>query len=74
MADAIAAAVARLGADSAYAVRSSATAEDLPTASSAGQHDTYLNVVGAVEHATRLIRDGRRIRVHGTDGYVEIPA
>ena len=35
-----------LGADAAYAVRSSATAEDLPTASFAGQHDTYLNVVG----------------------------
>ncbi|QRP50910.1 phosphoenolpyruvate synthase [Amycolatopsis sp. FDAARGOS 1241] len=30
----------------AYAVRSSATAEDLPTASFAGQQDTYLNVVG----------------------------
>ena len=30
----------------AYAVRSSATAEDLPTASFAGQLDTYLNVVG----------------------------
>lgn len=28
------------------AVRSSATAEDLPDASFAGQHDTYLNVVG----------------------------
>src|SRR4029077_8310148 len=28
------------------AVRSRATAEDLPTASFAGQHDTYLNVVG----------------------------
>jgi pyruvate,water dikinase len=25
-----------------------------------------------VEHATRLIRNGERIRVHGTDGYVEI--
>jgi pyruvate,water dikinase len=25
-----------------------------------------------VEHATRLIRDGQRIRVNGTDGYVEI--
>ncbi|MGI8874119.1 MAG: PEP-utilizing enzyme, partial [Egibacteraceae bacterium] len=24
------------------------------------------------EHATRLIRDGQQIRVHGTDGYVEI--
>ncbi len=29
------------------AVRSSATAEDLPGASFAGQHDTYLNVLGA---------------------------
>jgi len=25
-----------------------------------------------VEHATELIRDGQQIRVHGTDGYVEI--
>lgn len=32
------------GKDKAYAVRSSATAEDLPTASFAGQQDTYLNV------------------------------
>jgi pyruvate,water dikinase len=30
-------------------------------------------VVG-VEHATHLIRDGQRIRVNGTDGYVEILA
>ncbi|MGJ7922570.1 phosphoenolpyruvate synthase [Neobacillus sp. LXY-4] len=30
----------------AYAVRSSATAEDLPHASFAGQQDTYLNIVG----------------------------
>src|SRR5579859_5789211 len=36
----------RLGEQAAYAVRSSATAEDLPAASFAGQHDTYLNVVG----------------------------
>ncbi|SFL48894.1 pyruvate, water dikinase [Paenibacillus sp. 1_12] len=34
------------GKDHAYAVRSSATAEDLPTASFAGQQDTYLNVKG----------------------------
>ncbi|MEU4315267.1 rifamycin-inactivating phosphotransferase [Nocardia sp. NPDC024068] len=39
-------ALTRLGAHDAYAVRSSATAEDLPTASFAGQQDTYLNVVG----------------------------
>ncbi|WP_115787132.1 PEP/pyruvate-binding domain-containing protein [Arthrobacter silvisoli] len=36
-----------LGPDAAVAVRSSATAEDLPFASFAGQQDTYLNVVGA---------------------------
>ncbi|MFS2186005.1 phosphoenolpyruvate synthase [Mucilaginibacter sp. Mucisp84] len=34
------------GGDYAYAVRSSATAEDLATASFAGQQDTYLNVIG----------------------------
>jgi rifampicin phosphotransferase len=33
----------------AYAVRSSATAEDLPTASFAGQQDTYLNIIGKEE-------------------------
>jgi pyruvate,water dikinase len=31
-----------------------------------------LPAVVGVEHATRLIRDGQRIRVHGTDGYLEI--
>jgi len=36
----------KLGERNAYAVRSSATAEDLPTASFAGQQDTYLNVRG----------------------------
>jgi pyruvate,water dikinase len=35
-----------LAAHTAWAVRSSATAEDLPTASFAGQQDTFLNVVG----------------------------
>jgi pyruvate,water dikinase len=39
--------IARLGERDAYAVRSSATAEDLPTASFAGQHDSYLNITGA---------------------------
>ena len=46
LAAAITGAVARLGEHAAYAVRSSATAEDLPAASFAGQHDTYLNIVG----------------------------
>src|SRR3546814_3696523 len=48
--DAVAAEVRRaladLGEDAAWAVRSSATAEDLPGASFAGQQDTFLNVVG----------------------------
>lgn len=35
-----------LGEKNAFAVRSSATAEDLPTASFAGQQDTYLNIIG----------------------------
>src|SRR5439155_22096705 len=46
LAAAITRALARLGEHAAYAVRSSATAEDLPTASFAGQQDTYLNVMG----------------------------
>jgi phosphoenolpyruvate synthase/pyruvate phosphate dikinase len=46
LAAAITHSVARLGQQAAYAVRSSATAEDLTTASFAGQQDTYLNVVG----------------------------
>ncbi|MEK5416817.1 phosphoenolpyruvate synthase [Paenibacillus sp. FSL L8-0708] len=36
----------QLGDEHAYAVRSSATAEDLPHASFAGQQDTYLNIIG----------------------------
>ncbi len=42
----IARVLAGLGEKDAYAVRSSATAEDLPAASFAGQQDTYLNVTG----------------------------
>src|SRR5215471_16500048 len=56
LAAAITGSVTRLGAQAAYAVRSSATAEDLPTASFAGQHDTYLNVVGLaaiLQHVSR---------------------
>src|SRR5215213_2104540 len=48
--------LARLGEQAAYAVRSSATAEDLPTASFAGQQDTFLNVVGPaaiLQHVSR---------------------
>jgi rifampicin phosphotransferase len=46
----------RLGEQAACAVRSSATAEDLPSASFAGQYDSYLNVVGpeaVLEHVSR---------------------
>jgi pyruvate,water dikinase len=56
LATAITLALARLGEQAAYAVRSSATAEDLPTASFAGQQDTYLNVVGPaaiLQHVSR---------------------
>ena len=39
----------KCGANAAVAVRSSATAEDLPTASFAGQHESFLNVRGEDE-------------------------
>jgi len=39
-------AINKIGSDSYYAVRSSATAEDLAFASFAGQQDTYLNIKG----------------------------
>src|SRR5215218_9697516 len=57
VAAAITLALAPLGEHAAYAVRSSATAEDLPTASFAGQHDTYLNIVGTaavLAHVSRV--------------------
>ena len=44
--DEIAAFLSRAGDKDAFAVRSSATAEDLPVASFAGQQDTYLNIIG----------------------------
>ncbi|HEY7236093.1 MAG TPA: rifamycin-inactivating phosphotransferase [Gemmatimonadaceae bacterium] len=56
LAAAITRSLAQLGEHASCAVRSSATAEDLPTASFAGQQDTYLNVVGAtaiLEHVRR---------------------
>ncbi|WP_123747587.1 rifamycin-inactivating phosphotransferase [Saccharothrix texasensis] len=56
VAAAITGALARLGEGAACAVRSSATAEDLPGASFAGQQDTYLNVVGpeaVLRHVSR---------------------
>lgn len=38
------------------AVRSSATAEDLPGASFAGQHDTFLNIYGSIELCNAIRR------------------
>ena len=46
VAGAVAYYLSEFGENCAYAVRSSATAEDLPHASFAGQHDTYLNIIG----------------------------
>ena len=73
---AIAAAYERLtremGNDVSFAVRSSATAEDLPDASFAGQQETYLNVHGldnlleAIKHVFASLYNDRAIsyRVH----------
>jgi rifampicin phosphotransferase len=46
IAEEIAGYLTKFGDKDAFAVRSSATAEDLPTASFAGQQDTYLNLIG----------------------------
>ncbi|MFF9623691.1 rifamycin-inactivating phosphotransferase [Streptomyces griseosporeus] len=56
LAEAVVRGLDRFGAGTAFAVRSSATAEDLPTASFAGQQDSYLNVVGpedVLRHVSR---------------------
>jgi phosphoenolpyruvate synthase/pyruvate phosphate dikinase len=46
IAEEIVAYITKFDEKNAYAIRSSATAEDLPTASFAGQQDTYLNIIG----------------------------
>ncbi len=57
------------------AVRSSATAEDLPGASFAGEHDTYLNVVGIenvhkyVKHAMSSLFNDRAISYRQDKGF-----
>ena len=48
--------LSQFGDEHAYAVRSSATAEDLPHASFAGQQDSYLNIIGKeaiLEHISK---------------------
>jgi len=63
------------GADLTVAVRSSATAEDLPSASFAGQHDTYLNVRGevdvldAIRHCFASLFTDRAIRYRIDNGF-----
>lgn len=56
IADEIESYLSKFGGNDAYAVRSSATAEDLPAASFAGQQDTYLNIIGKqsiLQHITK---------------------
>jgi pyruvate,water dikinase len=56
IASAIVEAIETLGGDEPYAVRSSALAEDSPSASFAGQHDSYLNIRGVdsiLEHVQK---------------------
>ena len=61
--------------DPAVAVRSSATAEDLPGASFAGQHETYLNVRGeaalidACRHSYASLFTDRAISYRETQGF-----
>ncbi|MFT3931105.1 MAG: phosphoenolpyruvate synthase [Spongiibacteraceae bacterium] len=63
------------GADLTLAVRSSATAEDLPTASFAGQHESFLNVSGeaklldAVRHCFASLFKDRAIRYRIDNGF-----
>ncbi len=67
--------IEQYGADLSVAVRSSATAEDLPSASFAGQHDTYLNVQGAaavldaVRHCFASLFTDRAIRYRIDNGF-----
>jgi pyruvate,water dikinase len=65
---------ARIGVSVPVAVRSSATAEDLPFASFAGQQDTYLNIVGegavleAVRHCWASLWTDRAVVYRATNG------
>ena len=48
---------ARIGSESTFAIRSSATAEDLPDASFAGQQDTHLNISGENQILEYILKD-----------------
>ncbi len=73
--DAYAALKKEYGSELAVAVRSSATAEDLPTASFAGQHETFLNIAGearlldAVRHCFASLFTDRAIRYRIDNGF-----
>ena len=72
--------VAESSAEMSFAVRSSATAEDLPDASFAGQQETFLNVVGidnvleAIKHVFASLYNDRAIsyRVHKGFTHAEV--
>ncbi|MEC4719436.1 phosphoenolpyruvate synthase [Noviherbaspirillum sp. CPCC 100848] len=72
--------VAESEAEMSFAVRSSATAEDLPDASFAGQQETFLNVVGidnvleAIKHVFASLYNDRAIsyRVHKGFTHAEV--
>ena len=49
--------VDRIGSESTFAIRSSATAEDLPDASFAGQQDTHLNISGETKILEYILKD-----------------
>ncbi|MFX1308980.1 MAG: phosphoenolpyruvate synthase [Promethearchaeota archaeon] len=55
--DAYAKLIEKIGEETTYAVRSSATAEDLPDASFAGQQDTHLNISGENEILEYILKD-----------------
>jgi len=66
-----------VGAEASFAVRSSATAEDLPDASFAGQQETYLNVRGldnlyvAMKHVFASLYNDRAISYRVHKGYAQ---
>src|SRR5688572_5688199 len=63
------------GGDASFAVRSSATAEDLPEASFAGQQETFLNIRGidnvleAIRHVFASLYNDRAISYRSHQGY-----
>ena len=75
----VAALEADAGAQISWAVRSSATAEDMPDASFAGQQETYLNIVGvpaildAVRRVFASLYNDRAIAYRVHTGYADMP-